>query len=421
MAAPRNHVQMEDFRKYILNSRLANQKTADFYVNWVVQFFNHCNRHPDEEFSPDDSERYLKSKARTCEQWQLDQAREAIEVYRFWMKRRNGKSSLMRMDTRGQWKAVADQMTGMMRLKHLALKTERTYLSWMRRFYRFVNGEPPGTLESNHVRDFMTHLAVERKVAASTQNQAFSALLFLFRHVLDRPIEDINEAVRAIQKRRLPVVLTTKEVNRLLSEMTGVHKLMAQIVYGGGLRLRECLRLRVKDLDLARGVIIVRGGKGDKDRETVLPETIGPPLQVHLEEILKLYKKDRAGNQPGVEIPGGLERKYPRAGKEWAWFWAFPSSKLSTDPRSGIVRRHHLHSTVLQRHLKKAALRAKLYKRVTVHTLRHCFATHLVEKGCDIRTVQDLLGHTKLETTMIYTHVAKANRLGIVSPLDEKT
>ncbi|MCP3956073.1 MAG: integron integrase [Desulfobacterales bacterium] len=206
----------------------------------------------------------------------------------------------------------------------------------------------------------------------------------------------------------------------MLGEMAGVHKLMAQVIYGGGLRLKECLQLRVKDIDIERKTIIIHRGKGDQDRETVLPEAIGPALKAHLDEIRKIYDKDRAGNQPGVEMPSSLERKYPQAGKEWIWFWAFPSCRLSTDPRSGVVRRHHVHATVLQRHLKKAALTAKLYKRITVHTLRHCFATHLVEHGCDIRTVQELLGHKKLETTMIYTHVAKSNRLGIVSPLDKK-
>jgi integron integrase len=410
---------MEAFRTYLLTSRIANEKTVDFYVHWVAQFFDHCRKHPDDEFTPEEQTAFLKFKARKIETWQLGQAREAIEVYRFWKERQGGQGSLIRMDTSKQWKATAEEMTRMMRLKHMALRTEQAYLGWVRRFYRFVQGEPPGTLESSHVKDFMTYLAVERKVGASTQNQAFNALLFLFRHVLDVSIDDLGPVIRAKRMKRLPTVLTQAEIESLIGEMNGVNKLMAQMIYGGGLRHRECLQLRVKDIDLERRTVIVRGGKGDKDRETVLPKSIIPDLETHLESIKSFYDKDRKNNQAGVALPGALERKWPQAGKGWAWFWVFPAHKLSAEPRTGIVRRHHTHNSVLQKHVKKAALKAKIYKRVTVHTLRHCFATHLVEQGCDIRTVQDLLGHKKLETTMIYTHVAKTNRLGITSPLDK--
>jgi integron integrase len=267
-------------------------------------------------------------------------------------------------------------------------------------------------------KDFLTYLAVEANVAASTQNQAFNALLFMYRHVLDKPIDDLSGAVRAKAKHRLPVVLTTKEIRRLLDEMTGTALLMAQIIYGGGLRLKECLRLRVKDLDFERKTIVVKSGKGDKDRETVLPDSIRDALQYHLKSIKPLFDQDRKQTIPGVAMPGALERKFPNAGKEWKWFWVFPSHKLSVDPTSGIVRRHHMHATVLQKHIRRASIKAGLTKRVTVHTLRHSFATHLVEKGCDIRTVQELLGHSDLRTTMVYTHVAKKNCLSVVSPLD---
>jgi len=223
----------------------------------------------------------------------------------------------------------------MMRLKHMSRRTEQAYLGWVRRFYRFAKGDPPETLESSHVKDFLTHLAVERKVGASTQNQAFNALLFLFRHVLEKSIEDLGPVIRAKRMKRLPVVLTQTEVGALLVEMTGVSKLMAQVIYGSGLRHKECLQLRIKDLDLGRRTVIVRGGKGDKDRETVLPKTIIPALESHMEEAKALYQNDRKNDQPGVALPGALERKYPNAGKEWAWFWVFPSYKLSADPRSG--------------------------------------------------------------------------------------
>ncbi|MCP3955745.1 MAG: tyrosine-type recombinase/integrase, partial [Desulfobacterales bacterium] len=298
--------------------------SAGFYINWVVQFFNHCHKHPDEDFSPEELEGYLKFKSRTCEQWQLEQAREAIEVYRLWTNRRDDKSNPVRMDTRAQWKVASEEMTNMMRLKHLARRTEQAYLGWVRRFYRFVKGDPPGTLESSHVKNFMTHLAVERKVGASTQNQAFSALLFLFRHVLDQPLDDISEAVRAHRKKRIPVVLTQAEISALLNAMKGVSLLMSQVIYGGGLRLKECLQLRVKDIDIERKTIIIHRGKGDQDRETVLPESVVPLLEDHLEKIKFLHKKDRESHQSGVAMPGALEKKYPNAGKEWSWFCLFP-------------------------------------------------------------------------------------------------
>ncbi len=418
-APPGNLITMEAFHKYLLTTRIASPKTADFYVHWVVQFFNHCNKHPADDIDREDIDGYLKLQAKSRKQWQLDQAREAIEIYRFWTNRESANDSFMRMDTRKQWKSTANEMTKMMRLKHLARSTEQAYIGWLRRFYRYVNGDPPGTLESSQVKDFMTYLAVERKVGASTQNQAFSALLFLFRHVLDQPLNDIDESVRAHRSKHLPVVLTQAEVTALLYEMTGINKLMAQVIYGGGLRHQECLRLRVKDIDLARKTVTIRKGKGDKDRETVLPGSIIPTVEEHLRDLETLYNKDRESNQPGVALPGALDKKWPNAGKEWAWFWVFPSSRLSTDPRSKVVRRHHVHTSVLHRHIKKAALGAKIYKPITVHTLRHCFATHLVEQGCDIRTIQELLGHKNLETTMIYTHVAQTNRMGIISPLDK--
>jgi integron integrase len=263
----------------------------------------------------------------------------------------------------------------------------------------------------------MTHLAVERRVAASTQNQAFNAILFLFRHVLDKPIDNIGEAIRAKRKRRLPVVLTKPEIKSLFEQMSGLNLLMAKTIYGCGLRLRECMNMRIKDIDFYRMAVTVHG-KGDKDRETVLPESIKDPLKNHIESVRKIYKKDRGNDLPGVRLPNTLERKFPSAGKEWAWFWLFPSSSISMDPVSKIVRRHHVHPSNLQKNIKIAASRAKIHKRVTVHALRHSFATHLLENGQDIRTIQDLLGHSSLQTTMIYTHVVSKNKLGIISPLD---
>ena len=263
-----------------------------------------------------------------------------------------------------------------------------------------------------------THLAVEQNVSASTQNQAFNAILFLFRHVLDKDIDNIADAVRAKRNRRLPVVLSRSEIDRLFAQMRGVNLLMARLIYGCGLRLQECLQLRIKDVDLEREALMVRSGKGDKDRETVLPSSLKPDLEAHLKEVKTISEADRAAGSPGVMLPNALERKYTNAGKEWAWFWLFPARTNSTDPKTGIRRRHHIYRGNLQKVVKTAGKRAEIPKRITVHTLRHSFATHLLEKGYDIRTIQDLLGHTDLRTTMIYTHVVSKNRHGVVSPLD---
>jgi integron integrase len=234
---------------------------------------------------------------------------------------------------------------------------------------------------------------------------------------LDKEIGAIAGAIRASEKRRLPVVLTKREIDSLLDQLDGINGLMARVIYGGGLRIHECLQLRVKDIDFERSSVTIRG-KGDKDRITILPETLKPDLRLHLENVRNLYEKDRESELPGVQMPGALDRKYPNAGKEWIWYWVFPSKSISVDPRSQIIRRHHVHPNNLQKHIKKAAGKAGIAKRVTVHTLRHSFATHLLENGYDIRTIQELLGHAKLQTTMIYTHVANKKRLGVKSPLD---
>lgn len=409
---------MDDFRQYLLEGRIATPKQADHFLRWVGGCLTFCGRGPGEALDSAEVEGYLGHESRRRESWQVEQAREAIEIYRFWKERQAARNEAGATGAKGQWKSAADNLRKIIRLRHMSLRTEEAYLHWLRRFYNFVGGQAPEALTGDHVKDFMTHLAVEGKVAASTQNQAFNALLFLFRHVLGQTMGDIGGAVRAKRKQHLPVVLTREETGRVMAAMEGWYRLMAQTIYGAGLRLRECLNLRVKDLDFERRALTVRGGKGGKDRETVLPESIGPALQEHLEKIGKIHEEDRRQDLPGVALPGALERKMPNAGKEWAWFWVFPSLVLSADPVSGIVRRHHMHASGLQKHLKEAVLKAGVHKRVTVHTLRHSFATHLLDNGTDIRTIQELLGHVDLKTTMIYTHVSKINRLGIVSPLD---
>ncbi|MEP9410653.1 MAG: integron integrase [Candidatus Brocadia sp.] len=311
------------------------------------------------------------------------------------------------------------QTSEVLRLRHRSYSTEKSYIAWLRSFRGFVHDKKPSQLTSKDIQDFLSSLAVDRKVSASTQNQALNALIFVYRHVLEKEIgEDELNAVRAIYKRRLPVVLTLKEVHAIFDRLSGVQRIMAMLTYGCGLRLQECLSLRIKDIDLEQNIVIVRSGKGDKDRRTILPESLKDDLITHISEVRGLYDQDRGKGIHGVYLPGALEKKYPNAGKEWGWFWLFPSKSLSVDPRTHTVRRHHMHPASLQKAFKVAVAKAGITKQASVHTLRHSFATHLLENGYDIRTVQELLGHRNLQTTMIYTHVATKNILGVRSPLD---
>ncbi len=309
-------------------------------------------------------------------------------------------------------------MIKVMRLKDLSLNTEKTYTGWNRQFQAFVNGKSPNELSTDDVRSNLSYLAVERKFSASTQNQALNSVLFLFKHGLEKQVNDLD-AVRAKKKRRLPVVFSPDEVGQVFNYLNGTIKLMAMLTYGCGLRLAECLSLRVQDIDISRGIVTVRSGKGDKDRTTILPDRLKDDLLAHLTKIRVVYDKDRVQDVPGVYLPNALERKYPNADKEWKWFWLFPAPNLAVDPRSLIVRRHFLHPTIFQKSFKLAVRKSVITKRATVHTLRHSFATYLLENSYDIRTIQQLLGHNDIKTTMIYTHVTSKNFLGVCSPLDK--
>jgi integron integrase len=411
---------MEQFKFYLITSKLTDEKKGGFYVSWVNHFYKFCNKNPEDSVTQEEIEHFLKYLSRNREDWQVKQASEAIQLYQYHKERKKTEKSKGGLELNAQWKLIAESMHKILRLMHRSYRTEQAYIGWVRRFYLFMKGRSPYSLESRDVKDFMTYLAVERDVSVSTQNQAFNAILFLFRHILEKSIDNIGEAIRAKRTRRLPVVLSKKELENLLSHLSGINLLMAKVIYGCGLRLQECLQLRVKDIDFERSTITIRQSKGDKDRETVLPESIKKELGDYLEKVRAIHEKDRTNNLPGVQIPNALERKYPNAGKEWGWFWAFPSYKLSIDPITKIIRRHHIYHGNLHRQIKEAGIRARIAKRVTVHTLRHSFATHLLESGYDIRTIQELLGHNDLRTTMVYTHVATTNRLGVKSPLDQK-
>ena len=314
-------------------------------------------------------------------------------------------------------KKLLDQVRDTLRLKHYSYRTEQAYVGWITRYVLFHHKRHPAEMGAPEVEAFLTHLAVRENVAASTQNQALSALLFLYRDVLNQDLGSID-ALRAKKSKRLPTVLTKEEARRVIGHLSGTHQLMAKLLYGSGLRLMECLRLRVKDLDFDYRTITVRDGKGAEDRVTMLPESLIAPLQEHLRQVKCLHKEDLAQGHGSVYLPYALERKYPNAEREWGWQYVFPSAQLSVDPRSGVTRRHHLDESGLQKAVRQAAQRAGITKPVSPHTFRHSFATHLLENGYDIRTVQELLGHKDVKTAMIYTHVLNRGGLAVRSPLD---
>jgi integron integrase len=304
------------------------------------------------------------------------------------------------------------------RASHYSRRTERAYIHWARRFVEFHGRRSPRELGAADVTGFLSSLATRNRVAASTQNQALAAILFLYRQVLDLDLPWLTEIVRAKRPRRIPTVLTVAEVESLLARMSGETGLMARLMYGTGMRIGECVALRVKDVDFERREIVVRQGKGGKDRMTMLPASLVEPLKGQLSASRAAFERDRARDVPGVELPFALERKYPNAGREWPWHWVFPQDHLSVDPRTRIRRRHHFYEQTLSRAIGVAARQARIAKPVTSHTLRHSFATHLMQLGYDIRTIQELLGHKDVNTTMIYTHVLNRGGRGVVSPLD---
>jgi integron integrase len=313
---------------------------------------------------------------------------------------------------------LLDQVRGKIRLKHYSIRTEQAYTDWIKRFILHFGKKHPRDMGAAEVGQFLTHLAVNGRVSASTQNQAKCALLFLYKEVLAIELPWLGNVEQAKVPKRLPVVLTRDEIQAILSRLTGTQWLIASLLYGTGMRIMECLRLRVQDVDIKRSEILIRNGKGSKDRVTMLPLSLVAPLQAHLLKVRELHENDLTQGFGAVFMPFALERKYPAAAKEWIWQYVFPAAKLSTDPRTKIVRRHHVPEQSIQRAVKQAVRDAGLAKAATPHTFRHSFATHLLEGGYDIGTVQELLGHADVSTTMIYTHVLNKGGRGVLSPLD---
>jgi len=322
------------------------------------------------------------------------------------------------METDIQKPKLLDQLRSTIRLKHYSYRTEQSYVYWVKKYIVFHNMQHPNNIGEPEIRQFLNHLAVNRNVSASTQNQALCAIIFLYKNILQKDIGDFGQITWAKRPKRLPVVFSKNEVKRIMNELSENYKLMVTLLYGAGLRLNECLQLRVKDIDFEYRQITVRDGKGGKDRVTVLPESVIEPLKKHIERVIKIHENDIKSGYESVYMPYALERKYPSAGKEVGWRYLFPSKNISKDPVSGIMRRHHLHGSVLQRAVKNAIKKAGIMKHGGCHTFRHSFATHLLENGTDIRTVQELLGHRSVQTTMIYTHVIKTCKFGVKSPVD---
>jgi integron integrase len=313
---------------------------------------------------------------------------------------------------------LLDVVRDRIRAKHYSYRTEQQYLAWIRRFILYNDKRHPRDMSAPEVERFLTHLAVERQVSASTQNQALAAVLFLYRDVLEIELPWLQNVVRARMPQRVPVVLPRREVQSLLAELDGQFHLVAQLLYGSGLRLMEALRLRVKDVDSDYSQLVVRDGKGQKDRVTILPDSVLAPLRAHLQGVQAQHRQALDRGYGGVELPFALAEKYPNAQTDWGWQYVFPAARPTSDPRTGAWRRHHLHETSVQRAIRHAARRIGILKPVGPHTMRHCFATHLLERGYDIRTVQQLMGHADVRTTQIYTHVMKKGAGAVKSPLD---
>jgi len=423
-------LELSRFGEFLLCRQLVPEKNAPYYVKWVRRFM--FKEPENARLSLEERMEAFRQGLQTAdgfEDWQVQQADRALRLYfhNFKGEQKWDAAKEVRVQVGADGSIVPSEVMNVMRNQlrtgHYSYRTEQTYLDWVRRFFEYMDRVSAAKRErhvvtAQAVKDFLAWLALRQHVAASTQNQAFNALVYLCREVLDMELGELQQGVRARQGRKLPVVLTQEETGVLLGQMEGRARLMAQVIYSGGLRVMECCRLRVKDLDFQNSLIFVRSGKGDKDRSTLLAESVKPELKQHLEAVRGLYEKDRAAGVEGVWMPHALDKKYPNAGKEWGWQWVFPSPNLSTDPRSGKIRRHHVSDVAIQRAVKEGVNGAGIIKLASVHTLRHSFATHLLLQGVDIRQIQEYLGHQNVETTMVYTHVVKNLRRPVASPLD---
>ena len=410
---------MQSLEDFLISTAKIKDKNVPYYIRWMKMYENFRKN---EQSSENALKEFLVFLSKRYEDWQVKQANHAIQLFSFYNACGASQKKMDPGDITSNkavtWDNIEEEAVRLFRLKHFSLKTEKAYTFWIRKFKSFVSMKEFSSITEQDLRDFLSYLSVERRVSAATQRLAFNALLFIFRYIFEIEIHGLSTVVPSRIPKKLPVVLGVDEIKNIFSHLNGANLIMVSLIYGGGLRLQECISLRVKDLDFSRNCITIKSGKGNKDRETVFPEKVCGLLKKHLEQTRKIYENDRKKGISGVATPEALDRKYANLGREWGWFWVFPSESLSIDPISRIVRRHHIYPTTLQKIFRQAVINAGITKHATVHTLRHSFATHLIEKGYDIRTVQELLGHSDVSTTMIYTHVAQKNKLGVTSPVD---
>jgi integron integrase len=418
---------LPEFQEFLLSHKLASRKNVLFFAVWVSKFlaFSNTRNHADTNQTVDEFLNSLEARENIAD-WQIRQAADAVRLY---LEHFKGSEELKALyGKERQAGSISDrpkllaEMKRLIRVKHFAYSTETAYLDWAGRFFAYLDGtkktDPADALSPEDAKNFLSHLAITQRVSSSTQNQALCSLAFLFKEVLGQDLGDISGMVWAKRGKKLPVVLSVEEVKALFRRLSGTALLIGQILYGSGLRIKELCRLRVLDVDFDGNLIIVRNGKGDKDRSTVLSETVREPLRIHFAKVKTLHDRDLSAGHGEVYLPSALARKYPNAAREWKWQYVFPSGNLSVDPRSGRVRRHHISDKAIQVAIGKAVKEAGIVQHATVHTLRHSFATHLLMTGVNIREVQELLGHKSVETTMIYTHVLRDLQNVPMSPLD---
>jgi integron integrase len=415
---------LPEFQKFLLDKKFTDSKYVSYCAVWVDKFLKFSQNYGNLSFLEQQNKFLALLEGAQSSEWQLRQAQDALKIYFEHFKGQKTSNLEISADPTDTPGDILEKARRLIRVKHFSYSTERTYLDWIKRFFEYTAEVKKkeicsSGLSSEDVTDFLTFLAINKRVSSSTQNQAFNALLFLFRDVLGAELGNLDKTVRAKRGLKLPVVLSVREVQELFKQIKGRDLLIAQVLYGSGLRLMELARLRAQDIDFDNNLIFVRAAKGDKDRSTILPQAVKGQLRLHLEEVKKLHDKDLVSGYGEVFLPDSLGRKMPNAGKEWRWQYVFPSSKLSVDPRSGKVRRHHIDETSIQKAVRAAVNKAGIVKHATVHTMRHSFATHLLQNGVNIREVQELLGHKNVETTMIYTHVLRDMSNAPKSPLDE--
>ena len=410
-----------EFQKFIVSRGFVPESKAPYFAWWVKRFEAFCADSPGEHSERiNDFLAYLGGDEKIAD-WQIEQARQAVSIFlRHYLDSKNVVFKDALEPVIDKKEEITARVRELIRLKHFSYSTERTYVDWIEKFFNYITltRHKNKQIECGDIKDFLTYLAVKRRLSASSQNQAFNSLLFLFRDVLEIDVGHIGKAVRAKRGPKLPVVLTVEEVKRLFGHMESRDLFLAQLLYGTGMRLMELIRLRIQDIDLEANVIFIRAAKGDKDRITMLPRHIKEMCIKHLERVKNIYNNDIGLGYGEVYLPGAIARKYPNAAKEWRWQYVFPAAKLSVDPRSGKVRRHHIGEKTVQMAVRGAVRKANIVKHATVHTLRHSFATHLLMDGVNIREIQELLGHKNIETTLVYTHVLRDMSKAPKSPLD---